>query len=319
MMGNYIESIEKGADTIIITGSCGPCRFGEYCELQMRLLKKLGYDVNIIVLDAPSAIGKDVFLERIKSIARQSPLSGAQKMLALKTAVSILNIADRLDAKASRLAGYEASSGECKRLLNKGKSQAFDCRKAAEIKKALKQYEQKLNAVEIDPSKDPVKIALVGEIYSMIEPFGSLFLREKLMDYGVSTVCDMTTSWWIKDLVLKPMKLNSRYVQRMSQPYLPYSVGGHARESIAHALRAKNEGFDGVIQVYPLGCMPEIIAKSVLPGVQQDGDLPVMTLVIDEITGEAGYDTRIEAFIDMLYAKKRKKVKGLGQSLQLRY
>lgn len=41
MIGNYIQSIEEGADTIVIAGSCGPCRFGEYCELQMNTLKKI--------------------------------------------------------------------------------------------------------------------------------------------------------------------------------------------------------------------------------------------------------------------------------------
>lgn len=39
MIGNYVQSIEAGADTIVIAGSCGPCRFGEYCELQMNTLK----------------------------------------------------------------------------------------------------------------------------------------------------------------------------------------------------------------------------------------------------------------------------------------
>ena len=39
MIGNYIQAIEKGADTILIPGSCGPCRFGEYCELQINLMK----------------------------------------------------------------------------------------------------------------------------------------------------------------------------------------------------------------------------------------------------------------------------------------
>ena len=53
MIGNYIQAIEGGADTVILTGSCGPCRFGEYCELQMNLMKSLGYDLEFIVLDMP--------------------------------------------------------------------------------------------------------------------------------------------------------------------------------------------------------------------------------------------------------------------------
>lgn len=50
-IGNYIESIEKGADTILITGSCGPCRFGMYSMMQRDILKRLGYDVDFIVLE----------------------------------------------------------------------------------------------------------------------------------------------------------------------------------------------------------------------------------------------------------------------------
>lgn len=61
-IGNYIESIEKGADTIIITGSCGPCRFGFYPIMEQALLNDLGYDVNIISLDPPD--GKPMILIR---------------------------------------------------------------------------------------------------------------------------------------------------------------------------------------------------------------------------------------------------------------
>src|SRR5699024_7489254 len=48
MIGNYLQSIEKGANTILLPGSCGPCRFGEYCELQMNLLSELGHEIDVI-------------------------------------------------------------------------------------------------------------------------------------------------------------------------------------------------------------------------------------------------------------------------------
>ena len=35
---------------------------------------------------------------------------------------------------------------------------------------------------------------------------------------------------------------------------------------------------------------------------------PLLSLTIDEHTGEAGFITRLEAFIDMLYRKKRSKI-----------
>ena len=46
--------------------------------------------------------------------------------------------------------------------------------------------------------------------------------------------------------------------------------------------------------------MPEIVSKSIPPAYPGDKDFPIMTLVVDELIGEAGYITRIEAFVDLL-------------------
>ena len=159
--------------------------------------------------------------------------------------------------------------------------------------------------VAIDKAREPVRITLVGEIYTMIEPFSNMFIEDKLMELGASTTRHLTPSWWLRDLVLKPVKLNSPSIKVLSRKYLGANVGGHARETIAHVVQAEREGMDGVIQVFPLGCMPEIVAKSIMPVIQKDTGLPIMTLVVDEVTGEAGYCTRIEAFLDMLEARKR--------------
>jgi predicted nucleotide-binding protein (sugar kinase/HSP70/actin superfamily) len=48
MVGNYIASVESGADTVLLVGSCGPCRFGEYSELQMRFLNSLAITLNLL-------------------------------------------------------------------------------------------------------------------------------------------------------------------------------------------------------------------------------------------------------------------------------
>jgi predicted nucleotide-binding protein (sugar kinase/HSP70/actin superfamily) len=306
MMGNYIESIKRGADTILITGSCGPCRFGEYCELQMKLLKKLGLNINMIVVDSPSDIGKNVLWGRIKSISQTSALNKAAKLNALRHAFSILSLADGIDAKAHLYAGYETNKGDCKRLIKQCESEAYKYSDPAATQRALESYYKMLDGIPLDKTKKPLKIALIGEIYSMIEPFSNLYIEERLMDYGVSSARMITPSWWLKDLALKPFKLNSRNVRLASNGYLPVGVGGHAKESIAHAVISKRNKFDGAIQIFPLGCMPEVVTKSVLPTLQKDLDFPVMSLVIDEMTGDAGYVTRIEAFIDMLESKRKK-------------
>jgi intein/homing endonuclease len=52
-------------------------------------------------------------------------------------------------------------------------------------------------------------------------------------------------------------------------------------------------------------CMPESSVRPILQKISQDKNLPFLSLSLDEQTGEAGLQTRLEAFVDMLKMKKR--------------
>jgi len=39
--------------------------------------------------------------------------------------------------------------------------------------------------------------------------------------------------------------------------------------------------------------------------VQKKYGIPIITLIIDEMTGEAGYMTRLEAFVDMIKMRRK--------------
>ena len=58
-IGNFIEALEIGADTIVMAGGIGPCRFGYYGEVQREILTSLGYKFDMIILEPP----KGHFLE----------------------------------------------------------------------------------------------------------------------------------------------------------------------------------------------------------------------------------------------------------------
>ena len=53
-LGNYIEAYKKGADTVLIVGGCGPCRFGYYCEMSREILQDNGYDMDVLTLELPN-------------------------------------------------------------------------------------------------------------------------------------------------------------------------------------------------------------------------------------------------------------------------
>ena len=306
ILGNFIQGIRKGADTVLITGSCGPCRFGEFCEMLMKILGAMGYrNLNYVVVDLPAGIGVKEFMNRIGKISQASSVCTGEKIKAMLAAFRVICLSDHIDAMAYDLAGYEVNRGTSRRLLHECRMKAFSCRRSEEMVGLLHTYKKKMESIPVDPGKNPLKIAIIGELFTIIDPFSNFSIEERLMDYDVSTKRIMTPSWWVKDAMMKPLKLNSRPIQKAAREYLPYPVGGHGRECVGTAVLAGRQGMDGAIQIFPMGCMPQIIAKSVLPSVQRDTELPVMTLIMDEVAGEAGYLTRIEAFVDMLESRKR--------------
>lgn len=305
MIGNYIQAIEKGANTILLPGSCGPCRFGEYCELQMNLMKNLGNDINFIVIDYPQDIGIRELLNRVGKISTKSSISKKKQVESLLDALKVINIMDYIEEKAYYLAGYEKIDGSCKDILENSKKESLIQDNPKSMLKILGKYKGKIDKIPLDNNKKPIKIAIIGEIYTVIEPFSNIYIQDKLMEYGVSTKRGLTLSWWVRNAILSPVKLNSIDIKRASKEYLSLGIGGYARECIGEAVLAHEEGFHGAIQIFPLGCMPEIVSKSILPTISKDKDFPIMSLVVDEMTAEAGYVTRIEAFVDLLERRRR--------------
>jgi predicted nucleotide-binding protein (sugar kinase/HSP70/actin superfamily) len=255
-------------------------------------------------MDAPTDIGLKELYNRINKISVRSRKSKYEQLKILFDAIKILNLIDEIEAMAHDLAGYERVKGECKNILNSCKRDVIKCNKPKAMIELLLYYKNEMKNIDIDQNRKPIKIALIGEIYTVIEPFSNLYIEDKLMDYGVSTRKGLTPSWWLKNTALLPTKLNSLDIKRNSKNYLALNIGGHARECIGEAVMAYEEGFDGAIQIFPMGCMPEIVSKSILPSISKDKDFPIMSLVVDEMTGEAGYITRIEAFVDLLERRR---------------
>ena len=112
ILGNLIDGVRQGADTILMVGSCGPCRFGEYIELLMNIFREMGFEeLEFIVADISRDVGTSEFLRRMGRLAQASPVSRADKYRALITAYRILKLSDALGAAARYKAGFEAEAG----------------------------------------------------------------------------------------------------------------------------------------------------------------------------------------------------------------
>ncbi len=306
-IGNYIESIEKGANTILITGSCGPCRFGLYPLIQEDILKKLGYDVDIIVFDSIGE-GFSKLRKNLNKIINAKSVSDIYKSSRL--ALNLIRMADDLTQLSNEVRAYAMNKKDVDSIMNKYYLNSVETHGSNELIQLIKRTEKDLKDVKIDKNLNPIRIGIIGEIYTIIEPFVNLEIEKKLGDLNVLVEKSLTPTKWVEHHVYSypfgSKHENTKF--KLARPYLKNLVGGHGRETIGSAIYYKNMGFDGAIQILPLNCMPEIVAKSILKTVEKDYDFPIMTLVVDEMTGEAGYLTRLEAFIDLINKRRERKI-----------
>jgi len=301
-IGNFIQAHGMGADTILMAGGCGPCRFGYYSQLHREILKDAGFNMEVITLE-----GTDIMdlLSRIRAV-----VPGASKLARLPSillrAVEIAKRADEIEMLAFRTRARECERGATDRIYGGFREKALRTAGTKNILRLLDETEAMLRSIPLDPGADPLKVGIVGEIYTGIEHFASFDIQHRLGRLGVEVDRKVTVSnWIIEHMIKKPLHLpRDMAFARAAKPWLGAMIGGHARETVGNTAIYAKSGYDGVIQLFPFSCMPEIVAESILSSVERDLDIPVLTLIIDEMTGEAGYMTRVEAFVDMLERRR---------------
>lgn len=302
MVSNLIAAHAMGADTVAMPATMGPCRLGEYGELLKSILDRRGYDFRWILLDSPKSIGVKEFLRRLSYLVADSEKTLPEILRAVNGAYRIIKGIEKLEQKAHMKAGYEEQRGACKKLIADCRLELSEVSSIGKALRVIRQHHKQLEKIKVNKNKNPLHLLMTGEIYSMIEPFANHHMEELLMDMGVCFEKRVTLGWWIDRTIVNPLQLKKRF---LGNRYMPHEIGGYAKDTVAEGILCTRKGYDGIIQVFPVGCMPEIVAKSVFGKMMKENRLSVLTVIYDEMGGEAGYITRIEAFVDMLSRRKR--------------
>lgn len=284
MLGEFVQAAEQGADTALFLGGDGPCRFGYFAPMMQTILQNHEIPMRVLKMEAPEGSR----LKFIKDLSRLLQCSEARTARLLLKGWQSMQWLDRWEAV--RLSAIAINGTRPPR------AQAADS--FAQLTAKL-QEQCKLWQVKEKP-QDMLRVGIVGDIYSTVDPLINHGLQEQLAEMGVLTRRSIELSSYLLHLLT-----GNRVQNRAAKPYLARGIGGFAQETIGASQQMLAKGFDGLIQVYPLNCMPEIVADGILSGMQQDTPIPILRLVLDEHSGQAGYQTRVEAFADLL--KRRRK------------
>ena len=137
----------------------------------------------------------------------------------------------------------------------------------------------------------PIKIAVVSHAYNLYDERVSMKIFDKLEALNVSTVTAENLT--LEQTTEGILKIGTNI----------YWANEHEMTGAAgHYLQ--DNSIDGLITITAFGCGPDSLMIEKIARAAKQYKKPHLNLTVDEQTGEAGFVTRIEAFVDMLYRKK---------------
>lgn len=296
-LGSMLEMLqEDSVDAIVETG--GVCRLGYYGELQRQILRDLGYQVDFVNL---ADMGKHKLRGYYHVLHQLNPQASIPKALrTLRDTLQAVRYIDELEGRVRVDRGFEIQRGSMQKIFDAFLQETAHAHNRHELEQAYQKASAALDAVPLNKPVRPLRVGIIGEYYTVMDDFGNHNV-ERILSYmgqGVEIHRWMTFTH-------RNLEYNEQADLALIAPYVRYSMGPTSSATLAAALRYAEQGFDGIVHVKSFGCTPEVDVMPVLQNISADLKIPILYLSYDSQTGDAGIQTRLEAFYDMIEMKRK--------------
>lgn len=294
-LGNFIEALEQGATTIVQAG--GGCRYGYYSEVQEKILRDLGYQLEFVNLMDPGKVSVRKFYKEMKKI---NPRLTYTTLLhqGILTFLMIFYM-DKIDELIRSRIGFETKQGEHLKLKKQMLEEFSSITGIHALRKKIRTYRKRFLKIPIEKPDHCLKVGIIGELYTSMEPFSNYFLEKKLAEMKIE-IKRFTNATYL--LFLKKWK--QKKLLRSIEKYCTYTLGADGMDNVARTKYLVDAGYDGIIHIKPFGCTPEIGAMPIIQRLAREEQMPILFFSFDQETSEVGIQTRLEAFYDMLQMQK---------------
>ena len=291
-LGTFIECLEMGADILIQMG--GGCRYGYYFELQEKILKDLDYNFKYYNL---VTMGHAEFKKIYKILKEINPklkiIRSIYYFLLTKKMVKYIDdIEDYI-----RLNSAYGDKNKFKKIHNIMLEKFSNVKSIIELKKIYKKYKKRLISIPLNRYKT-IKIGIIGELYTLMESFANYDIEEILINNGVSIKRFTNVTY----LLFEKGKKVKKYLKQLDD--VKYRMGADALDNIYHTHYLIKNNYDGIIHIKSSFCTPEIGSMGIINKICEENDMPVLFMSMDTNTSKVGFETRIEAFLDMIEMRK---------------
>lgn len=296
-LGTMLECLENGADILIQMG--GGCRYGYYAELQEKIIHDMGYKCEVINLVTKGQTD----IKRINRLLKQiNPKYSKIKALYYGfITLKMVKYMDKIDDYIRQNIGFELKKGSFESLKEEMLVAFSQVDGYRELYRLYKKYFKRFKCIKVHKPDNPIKIGIIGELYTIMEPFSNYFLEKQLALHHIEIKRFTNVHYLLFEKAFKYKKY-----KKYAKPYFNYSLGADASDNIARCKYLCESGYDGIIHVKSSFCTPEIGAMPIISKIANNYQKPVLFFSFDAATSETGIQTRLEAFYDMLEMRKNK-------------
>jgi len=308
-IGDFVNALEKGADTLVMAIDCGPCRFGFYASVQERILRDMGYkNFTLIPLDQADLLEFNWVKTLQKVSGRRDLLIYSKFVKAIIFFIKKAKLLNDIQTAEGIFRAYERNQGDTTTIVNNLLTKLDEANTLPILRNFKKVIKEDFNSLDIDRNRSPLKVGVSGEIHISLEPYVNLDIRRKLGEMQI----EVHQSISLYDWVVHKFHLNyhRKWYAHLSRPYMPMDIGGEAQWVLGEYIDKAQAGFDGFVHEYPFLCMPEVTARSIITNkLKKMYDLPIIYFSFDEQSGMEGFRTRLEAFYDLMHGRRNKEIK----------
>ncbi len=294
-LGNYIESLENGANILMQCG--GGCRYGYYAEVQQQILKGLGYNFEFYSLTENDKLAAISMYRMFKKINKK--LSIVKFLYYTILTLKMISYMDKIDIYIRANIGFEEEEKSFENLLKEMHKDLESTKGFIHLRKTYIKYNKLFRKIKLNKPSNCLKIGIIGELYTCMEPFSNYFLEKNLAKMNV----EISRRTNVTYLVIKK-RFNTKKILRECGNYCKYTIGADGTDNVSEARMLAKKGYDGLIHTKPFGCTPEIGAMSILQKVSKKEKIPILYFTFDSHTSEEGIKTRLEAFYDMIKMRR---------------
>ncbi len=290
-LGTFLESLEGGANVLIQLG--GGCRYGYYYALQKEIIKEQGYSFELINLVTEGKSNLKKIIKDFKGI--DSSFSILKSAYYLFITMKMIKYMDKLDHQIRKNIGFEQKKGEHEYVKQKMLTCFEHTKGYFPLLFTYLSYKRKFKKI-----KKSLKVGIIGELYTIMEPFANYDLEMMLSQYGIE-VTRFTNATYLLFQKRKKVKKYLKKVKRFSKNRL----GADALDNVGRLVYLGEKKYDGAIHIKSSFCTPEIGVMPILRRVSEEYKIPLLFFSFDTNTSKVGIETRIEAFYDMIEMRKQ--------------